>query len=244
MKKSLLLAAAFLAVVAKPAMAGDGDKKTTLEIQGKGLANASFLLNKNVSDAGNIQDYAPGFCANYGLGVSLYFGNVGFGVEGLMGNTLGAYQGEFDILDTAGLAFSTQRYNSTVKLSVTEIPVFFKLKSEIGAYLEVGPQFTMINEAKYHYSTEGFKMDSVMSSSYATSYFSAVLGFGFKIPIAKTGLGILAGARLQYSLTDLQGVDALGQEFKNALIYDKPESTSAAKAGLMLGVVYTIGKKD
>ena len=244
MKKIILFGvASSLATASFAYTPGDGDKKNTIEIQGKGLANSTFLFNKNISDAGDGQNYAAGWGFNYGVGLNMYFGNIGFGVEGLFGNHRGAYAGTEIVKDTLGNPTSTD-YSSNVNLKVTQIPVFFKLKSEIGGYLEVGPQYNIISSATYHFTTDGSTMDTVMTTNFAKSYFSAVLGFGFKIPVAKSHFGIMAGIRLQYAFTDIKGVDATGTSFDNPFKYkDGPQTTSGATAGLMLGVVYTIGEK-
>lgn len=242
MKKIILLSAMF--AIASSAFAGD-DKKNTLEIHAKGSANSTFLFNSNISDAGGDQDYAAGWSFNYGGGVSMYFGNIGFGVEGLLGNHRGAYAGSFVTKDAAGNVINTTNYSSNVNLKITQIPVFFKLKSDIGGYLEVGPQYNMISEANYHYTSDGVQFDSVMTGNFAKSYFSAVLGFGFKIPVAKSNFAILGGARLQYAFSDIKGVDALGVPFDNFFKYKEgPSTTTGATAGLMLGVVYTLGNKE
>lgn len=245
MKKLILFGVASLLATASFAYTpGDGDRKNTIEIQGKGLANSTFLFNKNISDAGDGQNYAAGWGFNYGAGFTMYFGNIGFGVEGLLGNHRGAYAGTQIIKDAAGNVLSTNDYSSNVNLKITQIPVFFKLKSEIGGYLEVGPQYNIISSATYHFTTDGSTMDTVMTNNFAKSYFSAVLGFGFKIPVAKSHFGIMAGLRLQYAFTDIKGVDATGTPFSDFFKYkDGPQTTSAATAGLTLGVVYTIGEK-
>lgn len=244
MKKIILFGAATILATSSFAYTpGDGDRKNTLEIQGKGLANSTFLFNNNISDADDAQNYAAGWGFNYGLGVSMYFGNIGFGVEGLFGNHRGAYQGTLVTKDAAGTVISTKDYASNVNLKVTQIPVFFKLKSEIGGYLEVGPQYNMISEATYHFTTDGLTTDSIMTDNFSKSYFSAVLGFGFKIPVAKSHFSVLAGIRLQYAFTDIKGVDAAGVPFDDFFKYKTPGSTSAATGGLMLGVVYTLGEK-
>lgn len=241
MKKIILLST--ICIIASTCLADD-EKKNTLEIHAKGSANSTFLFNSNISDAGGDQDYAAGWSFNYGAGVSMYFGNIGFGVEGLMGNHRAAYAGSFVTKDAAGNVIKTTNYNSNVNLKITQIPVFFKLKSEIGGYLEIGPQYNLISEANYHYSSDGYQFDTVMTGSFAKSYFSAVVGFGFKIPIAKSSFSILGGARLQYAFSDIQGIDALGVPFTNFFKYkDGPSKTTGATAGLMLGVVYTFGEK-
>lgn len=244
LKNALLFTAiCSLAIGNKGFASDDDDKKNTLEIHAKGAANSSFLFNNNISDAGNDQDYAAGWGFHYGLGVSMYFGNVGFGVEGLMGNHRGAYAGSIESKDAAGNTVTTD-YSSNVNLKITQIPVFFKLKSDIGGYLEVGPALNLVSEGAYHYTSNGVQIDSVMTGSFAKTYYSAILGFGFKIPIAKSRFSVLGGARLQYAFSDIQGVDARGREFVNPFVYEAgPGKTTGATAGLMLGVVCTLGEK-
>ena len=222
----------------------DDEKKNTLEIHAKGSANSTFLFNSNISDAGGDQDYSAGWSFNYGAGVSMYFGKVGLGVECLMGNHRAAYSGSYVTKDAWGNVTSTTNYNSNINLKVTQIPVFFKLKSEIGGYLELGPQYNIISEANYHYSDDAVQMDTIMTGSFAKTYFSAVVGFGFKIPIAKSNFSILGGARLQYAFSDIKGVDALGREFVNPFVYKEGTGkTTGATGGLVLGIVYTFGEK-
>lgn len=245
MKKILLSTLVLFSSASLFALApGEGDKKNTIEFHGKGLANSTFLFNNNISDAGNEQDYAPGWSFNYGVGFTMYFGKIGFGVEGLFGNHRGAYAGTIDIKDGSGNVLSTEDYTSNVNLKVTQIPIFFKMKSETGGYFEVGPQYNTVSEANYHFSASGSQSDTIISSNYAKSYYSAVVGFGFKAGIPKTRFSILAGVRLQYSLTDLEGVDALGNAFNNPFTYKNPQTTSAATGGFVIGAVYTLGEKN
>ena len=246
MKKVILLGTiACFCATSYTAKAGDGDH--TIEIQAKGGANSTWLFNNNISNAGNEQNYAAGWGFNYGVAFNMYFGNVGFGVEGLLSNHKGAYSGAIDIKDTLGTLLKTINYTSNVNLKVTQIPVMFKWKSEIGGYLEIGPQFNMVTSAMYHYTDDNtVKKDTSFSvaNSYSKSFISAVIGFGFKIPIKKSRVSILGGIRLNYGLQDIKGIDALGRELIDPFVYPKgPEKTSAASGGLMLGVVYTLGEK-
>lgn len=244
MKKTLLSTAVLFTAYSLTALTpGDGDKKNTIEFHAKGSANSTFLFNNNISDAGDDQDYAAGWGFNYGAGFTMYFGKCGFGVEGLFGNHKGAYAGVIKTSNAMGIA-STEDYTSHVNLTITQIPVLFKMKSETGGYFEVGPQYNMISKAEYNFTSSSTKMDTLVSDHYAKSYFSAVIGVGFKVGIPKTRISILAGLRLQYSLTDLEGVDALGTPFTNPFVYKEgPQSTAAATGGFMLGAVYTLGEK-
>ncbi len=223
---------------------GDDDKKNSIEIQGKGLANSTWLFNKHISDAGNDQDYAAGWGFNYGVAFNMYFGNIGFGVEALLGNHKAGYAGAIDTKDASGNVISTYNYTSNVNLKTTQIPVMFKWKNETGGYMEIGAQYNMISSATFNYSNDAtVKTDTSfdVAKSYPKNFLSGVLGFGFKIPIAKSRIGILGGIRLQYGFSDLKGVDALGRELNNPFIYKTAEKTAYAAGGFTLGVVYTIG---
>jgi hypothetical protein len=246
MKKLILLGASaimsigsFAQTVAKTPPA----KGNTFEIEAKGLGNSTWLFNTNISNLGASQNYAAAWGFNYGLGFTAFFGNIGVGVEGLMGNHRGGYSGTIDYKDSTGKVTSSVDYKSNVNLKVIQIPIFFKLKTDKGGYLEIGPQYNMISSAQYKRTGTGLNADTTVTNMYAKTYFSAVLGFGFKARLGKSPLSISAGIRLQYSFTDLKGVDGLGQDLNNIFIYSKPAPTAAATGGLMLGLVYQLGGK-
>lgn len=248
MKKTLLSGAFLLAVIAVNAQdAGSttsSEKKNTFELALKGTANSTWLFNTNISNIGDEQNYASAFGFNYGAAFTAYFGNVGVGIEGLYGNHKGGYAGTYVLKDSTGSTVFTSDYKSNVNLSTLEIPVLFKLKSSGGgAYLEVGPTYNMVLSADYTRTGTGMDTTMNVSEEYAKSYFGAILGFGLKFKLGDGPVGIITGLRLRYSFTDLEGVDALGQELKNVFLYPTKESTSAASGGIMLGVTYDLGKK-
>ena len=146
-------------------------------------------------------------------------------------------------MDSSGASTSTP-YKSYINLKTIQIPVLFKLKTKSGAYLEIGPQFNLLTSANYHYAADQATVDTLVTSAYSNSYFSAVLGFGWKIKFGKTSpLSMLIGARFQYSFTDLKGVDGLGVALNNPFYYKTSASTSAATGGVMIGLTYQLGKK-
>lgn len=234
----LLISAGIFAQATAPAK-----KEITVEIQAKGLGNSTWLFNKNISDLGAIQNYANGIGINYGLGANLYFGNIGVGIEGLMGNHQGSYTGTIEVKDSTGGVIQTKDYKSSVNLITTQIPLLFKLKSATGGYLEIGPQYNIISSAHYHRSGDGMNADTSVTSNYSSSYLSAVVGFGFKIRLGQSPLSLNAGVRLQCSFTDLKGVDALGNALNNSFNYKTYEGTYATTGGVVVALVYTIGGK-
>jgi hypothetical protein len=202
----------------------------------KGSYNSTWLFNKNISDQGAEQDYAMAWGSNVGVGASVYFGPVGIGVEFLRGTHTGGYAGDF-----------LGKYNSNVKLNVTQIPLLLKFKSENGAYIELGAQVNSINKATYTFDytdSDFFDGTSDETSNYSKSFTSAVLGFGANVRIIKAiPLSLNVGLRLQYGLTDAKGVDALGTNLNNSLVYSTYQKTNAASGGIMFGLNYTFEAK-
>jgi hypothetical protein len=202
----------------------------------KGLYNSTWLFNKNISDQGTSQDYVLGWGYNVGGGATVYYGPIGFGVEFLTGSHTGGYAGDF-----------LGKYTSNVKLNVTQIPLLLKLKSENGAYLEVGAQVNSISKATYSFDytdSDLFDYSADETTNYAKSYTSAVLGFGANVRLVKAiPLSLNLGLRLQYGFTDAKGVDALNNRLNNSLIYPTYQKTNAVSGGLVFGLTYTFEPK-
>ena len=218
----------------------------SIDVQAKGSANSTWLINKNISDLGERQDYAAGWGSSYGIAGNIYAGIIGVGIEIHYAKHNAAYEGvisEFNtVLDT---------YTSEVNLETIQIPLLLKFQSERGSYIEIGPQLTTISSASYNRSGTmpiigPYTNDAKdVSDLYSESYLSGVLGFGAKIPLSDGfPLGILIGVRLQYSFGDLMGVDgegfSLGSEDEPSFFYPTHEPTQAISGGVVVGLTYTI----
>ena len=199
-----------------------------LEGQGKSIISSTWLLNNNISDKGDDQEYAPGWGTTYGVGINGYFNSVGLGVEILGGTHKGAYKGTILGSD----------YTSEVQLKQFQIPILLKLRGESGGYFEIGPQFNIISSARYTY--DGMvNSTSDVKSSYQ-NYTSVVMGFGANVQLSKSiPLGLIMGMRLNYGFADAKGVDAMGVNLSNSLLYYPTyQKTMAVSAGLQLGLSY------
>ena len=198
-----------------------------LEGQGKSIISSTWLLNNNISDKGDDQEYAPGWGTTYGVGINGYFNSVGLGVEILGGTHKGAYKGTILGSD----------YTSEVQLKQFQIPILLKLRGESGGYFEIGPQFNIISSARYTY--DGMvNSTSDVKSSYQ-NYTSVVMGFGANVQLSKSiPLGLIMGMRLNYGFADAKGVDAMGVNLSNSLLYPTYQKTMAVSAGLQLGLSY------
>ena len=86
-----------------------------------------------------------------------------------------------------------------------------------------------------------------VSSAFAKNYFCAVLSFGNNIRLSRS-LFFNINLRFSYDITDMKGVDALGQDLSNSALYSganpfyaKNEPTNAVSASFGVGLIYRIG---
>jgi hypothetical protein len=230
MKKIILCASLLFA-------GAQAQAQLSIDANVKGLYNSTWLFNKNISDQGTSQDYAMGWGSNVGVGATVYYGPIGFGLEFLTGSHTGGYAGE----NIVG------KYTSNAKLNVTQIPLLLKFKSENGAYLELGAQVNNVRKATYsidYTNSDIFDNTSDQTTNYAKTYTSALLGFGANVRLVKAiPLSLNLGLRLQYGFTDAKGVDALNNRLNNTLIYPTYQKTNAVSGGLVFGVTYTFEPK-
>lgn len=213
-----------------------------MEIKSLGSFKSTWLFNKGVSDKGDEQDYSPAWGWNYGVGYAFYINDrIGFEFNALLNTHKGAYTGS---IDSAGTA---KTYNSHVTLNTLDLPVLFKLRSETGAFLEVGMQYSLVQESYFFYT--GYKANSIYSvnrdvvADYSSSNLSVLMGFGIRIGFGKH-IGMITGMRFEYGLSDLMGVDGIGVQYSNPFFYKELNGTSSAAAGMFLGLTFGLGGGD
>lgn len=218
-------------------------KQSAFEIQGKGIIKSTWVMNKNISDLGDEQNYAAAWGHSYGIGLNYYFQGIGpgIGLDFQMGKHKGGYAGTFN--DSA-----STKYTSNIQFNTMNIALMFKVKSEYGAYLEVGPQITLLSNPTYTFKSDGDSetltdgnTDGYISKHYASNYIGLVFGFGINIDLVDK-LSLHTGLRLESSLTDVKGLDALANDLNDATIYKEKNSTYAFAGGLLIGLTYIIGE--
>lgn len=196
----------------------------------KGSYISTWLFNKHVSDAGGEQDYFPSFGENYGLSAAIFF-NKRIGVE--MNFFYGTHRQKYEGVTPAP---DNIEYTSETSYNKIDVPVLFKLLSPNGAYLEIGPQYSVIANPTYYIEGDPEKE---IDSLFARSALNGLIGFGVDIELF-AGLALTTALRFDVSISDLKGVDAFGEYIKN---YPKYHPTHSAAAGFLIGVTYRIGKK-
>ncbi|MBP5995347.1 MAG: hypothetical protein KA736_06575 [Crocinitomicaceae bacterium] len=198
----------------------------------KGAYSATEMFNNNISDLGAIQDYRMSTGSNYGVALNANLGKIGLSVEFLPGTFNTGYQG------TIGSGNFASTYTSNVELKTFSIPILVRLGGQTGGYAEVGISTNGVKLATYSNSLSTATAD--VTGKY-NSYTTAVLGFGSNISLGDSFPLILnVGVRLQYGITDAAGVDALGNDLTNTNAYPTYQKSSAASAGLHVGLTYKI----
>ena len=194
----------------------------------KGAFSATEMFNNNVSDLGATQDYKMATGSNFGLALNSNFGKIGLTVEFLSGKFNTGYQG----------TIGSTAYTSNVELSTFSIPILVKFGGQTGGYTEIGISTNGVRSATYSNSLTTATSD--VTGKY-NGYTTAVLGFGSKISLGDNFPLILnVGVRLQYGITDAAGVDALGIDLTNKVAYPTYQKSSAASAGIHVGLTYRI----
>ena len=194
----------------------------------KGAFSATEMFNNNISDLGATQDYKMATGSNFGLALNSNFGKIGLTVEFLSGKFNTGYQG----------TIGSTAYTSNVELSTFSIPILVKFGGQTGGYTEIGISTNGVRSATYSNSLTTATSD--VTGKY-NGYTTAVLGFGSKISLGDNFPLILnVGVRLQYGITDAAGVDALGIDLTNKVAYPTYQKSSAASAGIHVGLTYRI----
>jgi hypothetical protein len=200
----------------------------------KGAFGATEMFNNNISDLGAIQDYKMSTGSNYGLAFNANLKNIGLTVEFLGGQFNTGYQGTIGSTD----------YTSNVEISTFSIPILLKLGEQTGGYTEIGISTNGVRKATYANDLPISNPLTTTGRDVTTSYKSfttAVLGFGSKVSLGdKFPLILNVGVRFQYGFTDAEGVDALGFNLTEKLIYPTYQKSAAASVGLHVGLTYKI----
>jgi len=274
MKKVLLgfLSIGFFTTLNVQAQSGNG---LGVEFGFRGAAVSSWLFNTNVSNQGNSQNYAAAFSYNYGVDFAFDFSSrCAIEADVLVGTMTQAYSGKFqddglyysEPQTSSALGYSYingESYTAKSVLNMVGIPILFRFGSGNGAYVEIGPEYDIVNGANYSANFTGQSAFSPASvnydtkQQYAPSSIQGVLGFGDDFQIGNSGVNIITNLRFSYAFTDLKGTDGMGQSLNqnynggsNVLYtsylgqpayYSSYKPTHMATASFNIGVYYFFG---
>lgn len=201
----------------------------TFAIGAAGQFKSTWLLNKNIADAGDTsQNYTASWGQSYGLTFSSYFTDyIAIEMDILYAQHTQKYHGSPAI----------GSFNSQTTLTSIDIPFLLFIKAETGSYLEIGCQYSFINKADFSYDGKVIDYTSNVSKDFLRSNLSGLLGVGMEASAGDQWQFVI-GFRFLYGFSDLKGVDAYGVKTENAFKSYKP--THSASGAIHLGVKYLL----
>jgi hypothetical protein len=235
--KSLLV---FMVLLSASVSCKAGKNDTWFDCGLRGSYTSSWLINNNVINDKFIKyDFSFGYSAGIKLGFN-FSEALAIGVEGLYSQ----YTQKF-VSNTPGV-----NWKNEVLINAFELPVLFKYTNE-SSYLEIGPQFLMIQKASQNFSSSTPPGDFEKDAASIFTSPNVGLSFGVgSIIWATGGLSISTGIRLNYYFTDL--INEKGGQGNN---YPDPpypgypasapmksyKSTNLGSAGFLISIDYDLG---
>jgi hypothetical protein len=151
---------------------------------------------------------------------------------------------------TGVIGAASTPYESKVSLNGLNVPIYAKIMTRGGAFVEIGWQFGFITGARYSRSgtVVGSNVEGVdVSSSFSSVLYSPHFAFGVDFPLNDEVI-ITAGIRANYAINNVGGVDGLGNDIADYPNTNPgtpispndtpPSNTSMLSAGIFLGARY------
>jgi hypothetical protein len=238
-------------------------KAQSFELGVRYLAESNWFFNSNVTNSGGApwsveEDYSGAYSYSYGFHLAYNFNDhTGIETDVMFAKLQQSYNGAFGstgILPEGGVFVDGETYTSSSSVGTIQIPVIFRFLAGNGAYFGLGPEADIVSNASY---TASFKNNGPVpqtqsspintTNAYPSSYFCAVLSFGNNIRLSHSFFFNI-NLRFSYDITDMKGVDALGQDISNSVLYSgshpfysKYEATNAVSAAFGVGLLYRFG---
>lgn len=211
----------------------------------KGTFYSTWLFNTNIADQLEAVDYAATFSPSFGATAALFFtDNLGVSLDIL-------YAANNQKLEPADENLGNK---STTRIKYLDLPLMLKISSEGGAYVELGPQFSLLigadedlTDSPNEYTKKDVKEDF---SSFGVS---PMLGFGVDVQ-ANDNLFINIGLRFGYGIIDAtkkfseEDINTPGKHSYFSVLAHKDaangdysyQKTNRAFGGITLGVIYRL----
>jgi hypothetical protein len=234
--KKLLIASLMLVTVAASAQ--------DFRIGVKGTFYSTWLFNSNIADQGEAWDYAATFSPSFGASTALFFtNNLAVSLDIL-------YAANNQKLEPANADFG---YKTITRVKYLDLPLLLKISSDGGAYVEIGPQFSLLMGANEDFTTNVPSIGYVkkdFKNDFSSFGIAPILGFGVDIQ-ANDNLFINVGLRFGYGITDATKKfpenDTAEHSAFSALAHTSAsdgdysyKKTNRAFGGFTLGVIYKV----
>jgi hypothetical protein len=209
------------------------------------MIKSTWNFNKNYKKWGENSKVQPGFGSSYGVAIFWYANNnIGIGIN----PSFTTYNLKWTGLDS--LAGSQVSYESGVKFTGLDFPIYAKYMLESGAYFELGFQYGMLFNAEFKSAStkNPYVVDKKTISMWNNAYYAPIIGFGFDMYLAED-LFLNGGIRFAYGINNMRGHDGIplksnGQPGPNSLLdgdlYDSKNGSHFFWGGVNVGILYRI----
>jgi hypothetical protein len=255
MKKNLAIAVIVILCLSS-AQAQEG-----IRLGAKGSFFYTWLFNKNVSDQNASLDYAASFSPTLGVqAIFMFKETYGLSAEIIYASHKQKYDGY--------LGDENNTFSNEIKLSYIDIPILFRVSSPKGPYFEIGPQISLLTNAKetFEYKNNPFNYSGRdAKDDFAGFGVAGVLGFGIDNKLTDM-VNLTTGLRFGYMFTDAtteysqEEIDAFNDSESFCLVseashyaaihslFDSRNKLSYQKSsrvffGLQIGIQFRLDKK-
>jgi hypothetical protein len=209
------------------------------------MIKSTWNFNKNYSKWGENSKMQPGFGSSYGIAI-LWYANNNFGIG--FNPSFTTYNLRWTGLDSLGM--SQVSYESGVKFTGIDIPLYVKYMLESGAYFELGFQYGKLFGANFKSSStkNAYVVDKSTIAMWNSAYYAPIIGLGFDMFLAED-LYLNGGIRIAYGINNMRGHDGIplkadGQSGPNSLLdgslYDSKSGSHFFWGGVNVGIIYRI----
>ncbi|MCB9291434.1 MAG: outer membrane beta-barrel protein [Lewinellaceae bacterium] len=209
-------------------LATGAEAQIWLELGVKGTMGMTGFYNKNIANDSNHD-------SQFGLGLSVggvaafnFAENHGLNIEVLSAT----HHQSMSFRGDDGL-------NNAVNVEWKGVDTYFMYRwyRNNGAFLEIGPKLTYVNEVQQSFGTDWSKVND----KYASRYTSAAFGVGGFVSTSNV-LTIKTGIRAEYALTDMVSEQGKMEGYPSPYTaFDNYAETRPFRAGFYLEVTFGVG---
>ena len=213
----------------------------------KGTFYSTWLFNTNIADQQELVDYAATFSPSFGITTALFF------TDNLAASLDVLYAANNQKLHPA----DGDAYESITRVNYLDLPLLLKISSDGGAYVEIGPQFSLLMGANEDFTTNPSLPSNYtkkeVKDDFNSFVLAPILGFGVDVQ-ANDNLYINIGLRFGYGVNDVtkefseSEINASEKHSSFSILAHTDAAngsysykrTNRAFGGLTLGVIYRI----
>lgn len=203
------------------------------EVGVKGGYGVSFLANKNFF---NDNSFAPQISFGYMYGGKLGFNiNENHAITVDVTTSLLSQKYNYNHINPDS---TKSIYNRTIAYNALNVLLMYR-KAGDGGYFEIGPQYSMVNNAKQSDGMTNTKNIDV-SANLAKSYYSAVVGFGGYL-MGTDNFRVVLGFRASYAFTDLLSEQGKQNGFPATHTYPAYKAINPISGMMLMELNFDVG---